>query len=192
MFIRIFYHFMNSVAWLWMGWCVSLSLLMNRVLGKLQDIAWNRKEKQRRTHQAAILGHSVYFKLYLLPCPRLPISFHQLHLHRMFNLEQLHHCSTDWFRHPRVGAWIFWTWLVHSCWLLGKSSSHAIVNVLVGFALIVYIILPISYWANAYYAKKFPIFSSLTFDSTDRSAIQPHQSFRQKNFLNWSSWIWCL
>lgn len=158
MFIRIFYHFMNSVAWLWMDWSVqeipcglplyvvaskpgpglslqvhtslslsqalSLSLLMNRVLGKLQDIAWNRKEKQRRTHQAAILCHSVYFKLYLLPCPRLPISFHQLHLHRMFNLEQLHHCPTDCFRHPRVGAWIFWTWLVHSCWLLGKSSSH--------------------------------------------------------------------
>ncbi|KAJ9672443.1 hypothetical protein PVL29_025881 [Vitis rotundifolia] len=46
------------------------------------------------------------------------------------------------------------------------SPAFAIVNVLAGFALIVYIILPISYWANAYDAKKFPIFSSRTFDST--------------------------
>ena len=32
--------------------------------------------------------------------------------------------------------------------------------------LFVYVIIPIAYWSNAYDAKKFPIFSSNTFDHT--------------------------
>ncbi|KAI4307841.1 hypothetical protein L6164_030978 [Bauhinia variegata] len=44
--------------------------------------------------------------------------------------------------------------------------SHVTVNVLVGFALFVDIIMPIAYWTDAYDAKKFPLFSSRKFDST--------------------------
>ncbi|KAK4850003.1 hypothetical protein QYF36_002952 [Acer negundo] len=46
------------------------------------------------------------------------------------------------------------------------TPLFAIVNVLAGFALLLYVLVPISYWNNAYDAKKFPIFSSHTFDST--------------------------
>ncbi|XP_031264016.1 oligopeptide transporter 5-like [Pistacia vera] len=44
------------------------------------------------------------------------------------------------------------------------TPLFAIINVLVGFALVLYVIVPISYWMNAYEAKRFPIFSSNTFD----------------------------
>ncbi|XP_023880342.2 oligopeptide transporter 1 [Quercus suber] len=44
------------------------------------------------------------------------------------------------------------------------TPAFAIVNILVGFILTVYVLTPICYWNNAYDAKKFPIFSSHTFD----------------------------
>ena len=46
------------------------------------------------------------------------------------------------------------------------TPGFAIINILVGFFIIVYILLPLTYYNNAYDAKKFPIFSSHTFDST--------------------------
>ena len=49
------------------------------------------------------------------------------------------------------------------------TPGFAIINILVGFVLIVYVILPIAYYTNAYDAKKFPIISSHTFDSTGQS-----------------------
>nr|POF22830.1 oligopeptide transporter 1 [Quercus suber] len=46
------------------------------------------------------------------------------------------------------------------------TPGFAIINILVGFMLFVYVVIPIAYWSNAYDAKKFPIFSSHTFDHT--------------------------
>lgn len=45
------------------------------------------------------------------------------------------------------------------------TPAFAIVNILVGFFIIVYVMLPISYWSNAFEAKRFPLISSHTFDS---------------------------
>lgn len=45
------------------------------------------------------------------------------------------------------------------------TPLFAIVNTLVGFALVMYILLPIFYWNNVYEAKRFPIFSAATFDA---------------------------
>ncbi|XP_022156842.1 oligopeptide transporter 1-like [Momordica charantia] len=45
------------------------------------------------------------------------------------------------------------------------TPGFAIINVLVGFFIIVYVMLPITYWSNAYEAKRFPFISSHTFDS---------------------------
>ncbi|KAJ1410818.1 Tetrapeptide transporter, OPT1/isp4 [Sesbania bispinosa] len=44
--------------------------------------------------------------------------------------------------------------------------GFAIINILVGFVLFIYVLVPIAYWNNLYDAKKFPIISSKTFDST--------------------------
>ena len=44
--------------------------------------------------------------------------------------------------------------------------GFAIVNILVGFVLFIYVVIPISYWNNFYEAKKFPLITSTTFDST--------------------------
>jgi hypothetical protein len=44
--------------------------------------------------------------------------------------------------------------------------GFAIINLLVGFVLYIYIVIPISYWSNLYEAKKFPLIHSHTFDST--------------------------
>ncbi|XP_020083198.1 oligopeptide transporter 1-like [Ananas comosus] len=44
------------------------------------------------------------------------------------------------------------------------TPAFAICNVMVGFALIVWVLTPIVYWKNAYNAKRFPLFSSHVFD----------------------------
>ena len=46
------------------------------------------------------------------------------------------------------------------------TPLFAIINILVGFIVFVYVVIPIAYWSNAYDAKKFPIFSSHTYDHT--------------------------
>lgn len=46
------------------------------------------------------------------------------------------------------------------------TPGFAMLNILVGYVLIVYIVIPIAYWNNLYEAKKFPIFSSHVFDDT--------------------------
>lgn len=45
------------------------------------------------------------------------------------------------------------------------TSGLAIINIMVGFIIVLYIIIPIAYWSNSYEAKKFPIFSSHVFDA---------------------------
>ncbi|XP_037491243.1 oligopeptide transporter 1 [Jatropha curcas] len=57
----------------------------------------------------------------------------------------------------------------------------AIANTLAGFFLVQYIIVPISYWTNMYDAKKFPIYSSHTFDS-DGQTYNISRILNQKNF----------
>jgi hypothetical protein len=52
---------------------------------------------------------------------------------------------------------------------LGSPLAYpdfAIINILVGFMLYFYFVIPIAYWNNLYDAKKFPLISSHTFDST--------------------------
>ncbi|KAG9448542.1 hypothetical protein H6P81_008507 [Aristolochia fimbriata] len=44
------------------------------------------------------------------------------------------------------------------------TPAFAIFNIMGGFFLIIYVLLPITYWSNAYEAKKFPIFTSSVFD----------------------------
>ncbi|OVA07244.1 Oligopeptide transporter [Macleaya cordata] len=46
------------------------------------------------------------------------------------------------------------------------TPGFAVINVLIGFFLVVYCLTPIAYWTNSYEAKRFPIFSSHLFDST--------------------------
>ncbi|XP_027172321.1 oligopeptide transporter 1-like [Coffea eugenioides] len=47
-----------------------------------------------------------------------------------------------------------------------STPLFAIVNTLVGFFLFVYVVIPAAYWSNIYDAKKFPFYSSKTFDAT--------------------------
>uniref|UniRef100_A0A0D3DG99 Oligopeptide transporter n=1 Tax=Brassica oleracea var. oleracea TaxID=109376 RepID=A0A0D3DG99_BRAOL len=53
----------------------------------------------------------------------------------------------------------------------------AIANFFAGFLIFLYIVLPIFYWSNAYDAKKFPLFTSTTFDHTT-------QKFNTTRILN--------
>lgn len=49
------------------------------------------------------------------------------------------------------------------------SPFFATANVMGGFFVFLYIVVPIAYWSNSYNAKQFPILSSHTFDSTGQS-----------------------
>ncbi|CAK8543279.1 unnamed protein product [Lathyrus sativus] len=44
--------------------------------------------------------------------------------------------------------------------------GFAIINIVAGFLLYIYVLIPIAYWNNLYDAQKFPLISSHTFDST--------------------------
>ncbi|KAM0822505.1 hypothetical protein ACQ4PT_071449 [Festuca glaucescens] len=44
-----------------------------------------------------------------------------------------------------------------------STPAFAIMNVMAGFFLVVYVLLPVAYWSNAYDAKRFPIISSHVF-----------------------------
>ena len=48
------------------------------------------------------------------------------------------------------------------------TPGFAIINILFGYIIILYIIIPISYWTNSYNAKHFPIFSSHVFDANGK------------------------
>lgn len=45
------------------------------------------------------------------------------------------------------------------------TPGFAIINILAGYIIVVYILIPIAYWNNWYEAKRFPIYSSHVFDS---------------------------
>jgi hypothetical protein len=49
------------------------------------------------------------------------------------------------------------------------TPFFAILNVFLGFALIMYVLTPAFYWGNVYNARKFPIFSSDFFTSTGQT-----------------------
>ncbi|KAM6552566.1 hypothetical protein CsatB_013328 [Cannabis sativa] len=61
------------------------------------------------------------------------------------------------------------------------TPGFAIINILVGFFLFVYVVNPIAYWSNWYEAKRFPIFSSHTFDSTGQP-FNISRILNEKNF----------
>lgn len=59
----------------------------------------------------------------------------------------------------------------NSAGMVGNPISvppSAIINLLIGFALIMYIMAPLTYYLNIYDAKNFPIFSGQTFDHTGK------------------------
>ena len=45
------------------------------------------------------------------------------------------------------------------------TPGFAIINIMAGFFIVLYIVIPIAYWTNSYEAKRFPIFSSHVFNS---------------------------
>lgn len=57
------------------------------------------------------------------------------------------------------------------------TPAFAIVNVLAGFVIVVYILLPIAYWTNSYNARRFPILSAHVFDANG----QPYNVSRVLN-----------
>ncbi|KAL7103323.1 hypothetical protein ACP275_08G172500 [Erythranthe tilingii] len=58
-----------------------------------------------------------------------------------------------------------------------STPAFAIINILIGFVLVMYVMTPLTYFNNVYGARKFPIFSSHTFDY----AGQPYNISRVLN-----------
>ena len=49
------------------------------------------------------------------------------------------------------------------------TPGFAIINIMSGFFIILYVLIPIAYWTNSFEAKRFPIFSSHVFDSSGQT-----------------------
>ncbi|KAK6917893.1 Oligopeptide transporter, OPT superfamily [Dillenia turbinata] len=60
------------------------------------------------------------------------------------------------------------------------TPGFAVINIMVGFVIIVYMILPIAYWTNTYQAKRFPIFSSHVFTGDG-------QQYNVTTILDWTT-----
>ena len=45
------------------------------------------------------------------------------------------------------------------------TPGFAIINIMAGFFIVLYVLIPIGYWTNSYEAKRFPIFSSSVFNA---------------------------
>ncbi|XP_077215823.1 oligopeptide transporter 1-like isoform X2 [Tasmannia lanceolata] len=73
-----------------------------------------------------------------------------------------------------------------------EYPPDAIINSLVGFVLVFYVITPITYWTNSYNSKRFPIFSSDIFDDNgqryniSRVLDKNSFSFDQQGYDNYS------
>ncbi|CAL9761717.1 unnamed protein product [Musa acuminata subsp. burmannicoides] len=70
--------------------------------------------------------------------------------------------------------------------------AFVVVNMMVGFILILYVLVPLSYWNNAYDAKRFPIFSSSIFDidgqfyNVSRILDEKSLTFNEEAYNNYS------
>jgi len=62
-----------------------------------------------------------------------------------------------------------------------STPGFAIINILVGYVVIVYIFIPISYWTNTFEARRFPIFSSNVF-AADGSRYNVNQVLNPETF----------
>ncbi|KAG6558150.1 hypothetical protein Mapa_000331 [Marchantia paleacea] len=76
-------------------------------------------------------------------------------------------------------------WSGISSYLLSPLVTpwHAMANVMAGFVLVVYFIMPLTYWTNIYNAKTFPIFSSNLFTS-DGQEYDVESIVNEKFFLD--------
>ncbi|KAK8936034.1 Oligopeptide transporter 5 [Platanthera zijinensis] len=61
------------------------------------------------------------------------------------------------------------------------TPGFAIINVMFGFIMVVYVIIPLTYWNNAYHAKNFPIFSSNVYMGNG-TLYNVNQILNQKSF----------
>ncbi|CAL9181891.1 unnamed protein product, partial [Musa hybrid cultivar] len=70
--------------------------------------------------------------------------------------------------------------------------AFVVVNMMAGFILILYVLVPLSYWNNAYDAKRFPIFSSSIFDidgqfyNVSRILDEKSLTFNEEAYNNYS------
>ncbi|XP_064966460.1 oligopeptide transporter 5-like [Musa acuminata AAA Group] len=70
--------------------------------------------------------------------------------------------------------------------------AFVVINMMVGFILILYVLLPLSYWNNVYDAKRFPIFTSSIFDvhgqfyNVSRVLDEKSLTFNEEAYNNYS------
>ncbi|CAD5176842.1 unnamed protein product [Musa acuminata subsp. malaccensis] len=85
-------------------------------------------------------------------------------------------------------------WITMSSYMDSPLAVPAfvVVNMMAGFILILYVLIPLSYWNNAYDAKRFPIFSSSIFDidrqfyNVSRVLVDKSLTFNEEAYNNYS------
>ncbi|KAF8409761.1 hypothetical protein HHK36_005840 [Tetracentron sinense] len=81
-----------------------------------------------------------------------------------------------------IGSFAF-DWATVSSFLGSPLATpgFAVINLLAGFSLTLYVLIPIAYWTNAFEAKRFPFFSSHVFD-VDGQAYNISRVLNDKTF----------
>ncbi|KAG6382491.1 hypothetical protein SASPL_157837 [Salvia splendens] len=119
------------------------------------------------THSTQLLGYgwAGIFRKFLVDSPYMwwPSNLVQVSLFRALHEVEI----GGGIRGLGLGSMAFdWSTIAAFAGSPLAAPGFAIINLLVGFILIVYVMLPIAYWNNMYNAKRFPIISAHVFDAT--------------------------
>ncbi|KAK8580442.1 hypothetical protein V6N12_070716 [Hibiscus sabdariffa] len=150
--IRAFYHIKINFLASW------ILVITTQVLGRKFVV-----------EPAAMWWPSSLVQLLLVFISRLFVPDIANHFLGLLGISQVNNNPSNWIGNARDRPWIRRTRLVCHRILPRKPSGppfFARVNIFVGFALFMYVVLPISYWGlNLYDARTFPIFSSHLFNN---------------------------
>ncbi|KAK4390449.1 Oligopeptide transporter 1 [Sesamum angolense] len=133
------------------------------------------------THSTQMLGYgwAGIFRKFLVDSPYMwwPVNLVQVSLFRA-----LHEQIGSGINGLGVGSFAFdWATVAGFLGSPLATPGFAIINMLVGFVLVLYVVTPIAYWNNFYNAKRFPIISSHVFDASGAkyniSAILTEKTF---------------
>lgn len=167
---------MSSDAWIWLGrnfpqvshwFTIHVVAFQSGSSFSFLCIAKGRNSTKRRSNKAAILHYSPRFELLTLPYPQLSISIHNCPLICLLDMDSV--------TAQQIGLGILglglgslaldWSTVAGFLGSPLATPGFAIVNNLVGFILVVYVVLPFAYWNNLYDAKWFPIIPPHLFDA---------------------------
>ncbi|XP_043716884.1 LOW QUALITY PROTEIN: oligopeptide transporter 7-like [Telopea speciosissima] len=157
-------YLVEPAAMWWPANLVQVSLF--RALHEKEDTPKGRLTR----NQFFLIAFMCSFAYYIFPGYLFPMSTSMSWVCWAFPKSVLANQLGSGLQGLGIGAMAF-DWSTASSYLGSPLGSpwFATANIAVGFLILMYLIVPVSYWLNIYHAKTFPIFSSHLFTSSGQT-----------------------